>query len=865
MAELNKAALTSENNNSFPNNNTGFITPDLLRTFNQNMIDSMVDEITYNADSASVSASIAQLKNFSSSLDNTYATDAQLSASVAALSASVAITDLAQSSSIAALQVFSSSLDATFATDAQLSASASTLQNQINLKVDTSQTSSMSVLSSSYAVTASFALNVPATASFAITASYALQALSASYAGNVPETASFAISASQASTASFLLGSIASASFATNAATASFLLGSIATASFALTASEARNVVLIARNGNNSTLGAGTIVHITGASGDNPIFNTASFTSEALSSNTLGMLRTSALSGADVEVLVAGIVTGVNTDPALGYVAGDIIYLSSSGQFTRVQPQAPQQIVTIGQVLRAQQNNGSVYVSINNGWELNELHNVRITTPTEGDLLVYRSGSYGLWENSSSAELGFATTGSNTFKGTQTINLSGSVNTAAIAIIGNDDKVTTDMYVEGGNFDTLNVQVSASNGIQFRDWNNTGGALSTFLEVGTDAGNISIQRTTNITGSLKMTGGSLIASGNLIVSGGGTVAQIIGETSISGNLIVSGNTIISGNFLVTGSNINLEVDPPALGGIGTTNVKAVLDTTASAIVTSLDLTRQAAGPTGDNTGIRLQTFSGSSDTSGDRVLSRITTGVNRHTTLGLSGSVVNTQIVGTWGTGSTAFSSQIVASAQSGSSTLSLNAGNLASNNAGGTASLAAGLIRIGTNDAHRITTTGSFGPVIIVGSGSFPAISVRSGSFELTTPQGSGSFYSNLPITSSGLRINGVALVNDLIISGVFSGNSTLQVTGNASISGNLFVSGTTDISSISASRGVSITGSLPTIQSGSLSGSLIGNLGSVYTASIIPQNVVGIGSASMAFLLSTGGTTPNTLYFVI
>jgi hypothetical protein len=138
MAELNKGALTSENNNSFPNNNTGFITPTLLRTFNGNMIDSLVDEVTYNIDSASFSSSISQLKNFSSSLDNTYATDAQLSASAStlqnninSLSASVAVTDLAQSSSIAALQVFSSSLDATFATDAQLSASASTLQNQI--------------------------------------------------------------------------------------------------------------------------------------------------------------------------------------------------------------------------------------------------------------------------------------------------------------------------------------------------------------------------------------------------------------------------------------------------------------------------------------------------------------------------------------------------------------------------------------------------------------------------------------------------------------------------------------------------------------------------------------------------------------
>ena len=69
MAELNKGALTSENNNSFPNNNTGFITPTLLRTFNGNMIDSLVDEVTYNLDSASFSSSISDLKNFSASLN----------------------------------------------------------------------------------------------------------------------------------------------------------------------------------------------------------------------------------------------------------------------------------------------------------------------------------------------------------------------------------------------------------------------------------------------------------------------------------------------------------------------------------------------------------------------------------------------------------------------------------------------------------------------------------------------------------------------------------------------------------------------------------------------------------------------------
>jgi hypothetical protein len=196
--------------------------------------------------------------------------------------------------------------------------------------------------------------------------------------------------------------------FTIQVATGSFALS----ASYAATASEARNVVVIARNGGTSTLPAGTVVHITSAVGDNPVFTTASYDTEALSSNTFGLLRYSSPSGADVEVVVNGIVTGVNTDPALGYAAGDIVYLSSSGQFTRVQPQAPNQIVTLGQVLRAQQNQGSIYVSINNGWEIDELHNVQINSPQTGDLLQYESASYGLWKNKSISGAGITTTSS---------------------------------------------------------------------------------------------------------------------------------------------------------------------------------------------------------------------------------------------------------------------------------------------------------------------------------------------------------------------------------------------------------------------------------------------------------------------
>ena len=53
MSELTKGQLRSDNNSSFPNNNAQAITPTILRDYNGNIIDSLVDEITYQEDSGS--------------------------------------------------------------------------------------------------------------------------------------------------------------------------------------------------------------------------------------------------------------------------------------------------------------------------------------------------------------------------------------------------------------------------------------------------------------------------------------------------------------------------------------------------------------------------------------------------------------------------------------------------------------------------------------------------------------------------------------------------------------------------------------------------------------------------------------------
>ena len=386
--------------------------------------------------------------------------------------------------------------------------------------------------------------------------------------------------------------------FTIQVATGSFALS----ASYAETASIARNLIVIARNGEASTLPAGTVVHITSAVGDNPIFTTASYDTEVLSSNTFGLLRYSSPSGADVEVVVAGVVTGVDTDPALGYVAGDVLYLSSSGQFTKVQPQAPNQIVALGQVLRAQQNNGSIYVSINNGWELDELHNVQINNPQTGDLIQYESSSYGLWKNKSIQGAGitttssfnsytssndqkvnsliaatgsYAITGSNTFTGQQVIennplwilnnNLNLGANTqgsgsAFVGVYSTVDVVTDPFNVFSGynitsnDGDTIGFAISSYNTANGRPsycWYGPGTGYNgdnVVFQILSGSSTLSLKRDFSATGSFEVQNFTAsLQNGHVFVGNSSGKTTTVATSSF-------GSTINTGSFATTGSN-----------------------------------------------------------------------------------------------------------------------------------------------------------------------------------------------------------------------------------------------------------------------------------------------------------------------
>lgn len=67
MSSISKQALKVANNQSFPDNNTGYITPSDLRAFNVDMIDSTVNQATYSADIAGIQSEITALEAFTAS------------------------------------------------------------------------------------------------------------------------------------------------------------------------------------------------------------------------------------------------------------------------------------------------------------------------------------------------------------------------------------------------------------------------------------------------------------------------------------------------------------------------------------------------------------------------------------------------------------------------------------------------------------------------------------------------------------------------------------------------------------------------------------------------------------------------------
>jgi hypothetical protein len=175
-------------------------------------------------------------------------------------------------------------------------------------------------------------------------------------------------------------------------------------------------------NGEANQLNRQEVVYLFGANGDLASVKRASNTTDETSARTFGFVAENIAAGANGWVVREGVIDKMTLPSP--YANGDTLYLgSTAGTFTRTKPVAPNHTVVLGVVERANNGNGLFYVNIANGLELDELHDVLISSVAANQFLV-RNTANTLWENKTvtASDVGasvqidvYATTGSFTW------------------------------------------------------------------------------------------------------------------------------------------------------------------------------------------------------------------------------------------------------------------------------------------------------------------------------------------------------------------------------------------------------------------------------------------------------------------
>lgn len=153
-------------------------------------------------------------------------------------------------------------------------------------------------------------------------------------------------------------------------------------------------------------ISAGNAVYISGASGANKIVSLAQANSDSLSSKTLGLSLQNLTTNQFGYVVSEGKLSGLSINLGAGHtvVEGDPIWLSPTTPGGLLfglanKPSAPNHLVSLGVVTNINGNTlTDIFVKVQNGFELKELHDVQISSPSNGQVLTYDL-STDLWKN----------------------------------------------------------------------------------------------------------------------------------------------------------------------------------------------------------------------------------------------------------------------------------------------------------------------------------------------------------------------------------------------------------------------------------------------------------------------------------
>jgi len=160
------------------------------------------------------------------------------------------------------------------------------------------------------------------------------------------------------------------------------------------------------KNATGSTITKGSPVYVSGADGTNAIISLATASTEAGSSKVLGILASTLTNNAFGYVIENGQLSNIDTSAA---TAGSSVWLGDApGSLVFNSPPAePSNSVYLGVVTKANASTGEILVKVQNGYELDELHDVYVGGVSTALPLVYNSTSSG-WVAQALTSVGIA-------------------------------------------------------------------------------------------------------------------------------------------------------------------------------------------------------------------------------------------------------------------------------------------------------------------------------------------------------------------------------------------------------------------------------------------------------------------------
>ena len=305
------------------------------------------------------------------------------------------------------------------------------------------------------------------------------------------------------------------------------------------------------------TITKGQAVYLFSATGNRASVKLAFNTSDATSAKTFGVAAENITAGGTGLVRCVGVLDGLNLG---SYTAGDTLYLgATAGTLTATKPSAPNHLVYVGLVERANNGNGQLYVRVQNGYELDEIHDVQINNGTlaNGQTILYDAAT-SLWKNANltagtgvsitngASSVTIANTGVTSVSGTSPVASSGGATPAISLASGYGDTQNPYTSKTANNFlaapsgaagvPTFRAIVAAD--VPTLNQNTTGSAAT-----------LTTGRTISITGDLAYTSPSFNGSANVTAAGTlATVNSNVGSFGSSTNIPV---ITVNGKGLVT--------------------------------------------------------------------------------------------------------------------------------------------------------------------------------------------------------------------------------------------------------------------------------------------------------------------------